>query len=70
MTLETLQAVKFGGSKGGPGASAASWGGSGAPEDGSGKEDEWGGAGRQRNRPYSYHRQSFVQDRWWILDSL
>ena len=29
MTLETLQAVKFGGSKGGPGASAASWGGSG-----------------------------------------
>ena len=26
MTLETFQAVKFGGSKGGPGASAASWG--------------------------------------------
>ena len=29
--LETFQAVKFGGSKGGPGASAASWGGSGVP---------------------------------------
>ena len=54
MTLETFQAVEFGGSKGGPGAS---WGGRGcrALEDGSGKEGEWGGAGRQ----YSYHRQSF-----------
>ena len=31
MKLETFQAVKFGGSKGGPGASAASWGGSGVP---------------------------------------
>ena len=31
MTLGTFQAVKFGGSKGGPGASAASWGGSGVP---------------------------------------
>ena len=55
MTLGTFQAVKFGGSKGGPGASAASrggsgchgasvasWGGSGvrALEDGSGKEGE------------------------------
>ena len=29
MTLGTFQAVKFGGSKGGPGASEASWGGSG-----------------------------------------
>ena len=29
-----------------------------ALEDGSGKEGEWGGAGRQ-HRPYSYHRQSF-----------
>ena len=28
MTLETFQAVKFGSSKGGPGASAVSWGGS------------------------------------------
>ena len=53
MTLETLQAVKFGGSKGGPGASAASWGGSGchgakagcrALEDGSGKEGRSGQA--------------------------
>ena len=59
MTLETFQAVKFGGSKGEPGASVASWGGSGVP-DGSGKEGEWGGAGRQ-HRPYtySYHRHSF-----------
>ena len=31
MTLGTFQAVKFGGSKGGPGASEASWGGSGVP---------------------------------------
>ena len=54
MTLETFQAVKFGGSKGGPGAEA----GCRALEDGSGKEGEWGGAGRQ-HRPYSYHRQSF-----------
>ena len=30
-SLETFQAVKFGGSKGGPGASAASWAGSGVP---------------------------------------
>ena len=29
MTLGTFQAVKFGGSKGVPGASEASWGGSG-----------------------------------------
>ena len=29
MTLGTFQAVKFGGSKGGPGASEATWGGSG-----------------------------------------
>ena len=31
MTVKTLQAVKFGGSKGGPGASAGSSGGSGVP---------------------------------------
>ena len=41
MTLGTFQAVKFGGSKGGPGASVASWGRSvEGQEDGSGKEDE------------------------------
>ena len=57
MTLETFQAVKFGGSKGGPGASAASWGGSGchgakagcrALEDGSGKEGEPKASGAER----------------------
>ena len=64
MTLETFQAVKFKGSKGVPGASAASWGGSGVPGVGGRQwqrgraEGEWGGAGRQL-RPYSYHRQSF-----------
>ena len=46
MTLGTFQAVKFGGSKGGPGAS---WGGSGcqALEDGSGKEGEPKGSGAE-----------------------
>ena len=48
MTLETFQAVKFGGSKGGPGASAA---GCRALEDGNGKEGEpkVSGAGRAGN---------------------
>ena len=64
MTLETLQAVKFGGSKWGPGASTASWGGSGVPGVGGRQwqrgraEGEWDGAGRQ-HRPYSHPRQSF-----------
>ena len=60
MTLETFQAAKFGGSKGGPGASIASWGGSGVPalEDGSSKEGEPKRAGNI-DRRYSYHRQSF-----------
>ena len=42
MTLGMFQAVKFGGSKGGPGVSVAIWGGSGwwELEDGSGKEVE------------------------------
>ena len=59
MTLGTFQAVKFGGSKGGRGASAASWGGSGgrkrgaeagcwALEDGSGKEGEPKASGAER----------------------
>ena len=50
MTLGTFQAVKFGGSKGGPGASAASWGGSGcrALEDGGGKEGEPKASGAER----------------------
>ena len=57
MTLGTFQAVKFGGSKGGPGASAASRGGSGchgakagcrALEDGSGKEGEPKASGAER----------------------
>ena len=39
MTLGTFQAVKFGGSKGGPGASAASRGGSGC------HGASWGGSG-------------------------
>ena len=45
MTLGTFQAVKFGGSKGGPGAS---WGRSGcrALEDGSGKEGRVGRSGQ------------------------
>ena len=61
MSLGTFQAVKFGGCKGGPRASAATVASSGveagcrALEDGSDKE---GGAGRQQ-RPYSYHRHSF-----------
>ena len=43
MTLETFQAVKFGGSKGaGPGASAASWGGSGCH---GASVASWGGSG-------------------------
>ena len=50
MTLGTFQAVKFGGSKGEPGASAASCGGSGCPalEDGSGKEGEPKASGAER----------------------
>ena len=50
MTLGTFQAVKFGGSKPPPGASAASWGGSGcrALEDGSGKEGEPKASGAER----------------------
>ena len=42
MTLETFQAVKFGGSKGGPGASAATWGGSGCHGV---SVASWGGSG-------------------------
>ena len=84
MTLETLQAVKFGGSKGGPGVSTANYGSSwchGAKA-GAGRwrtvvakrtrpRGEWGGASRQHRR-YSCHRQSFesATDRWWILNSL
>ena len=57
MTLGTFQAVKFGGSKGGPGASAASRGATGrdgaeagcrALEDGSGKEGEPKASGAER----------------------
>ena len=50
MTLETFQAVKFGGSKGWPGASAASWGGivCRALEDGSGKDGEPKASGAER----------------------
>ena len=49
-SIRPTHAVKFGGSKGGPGASAASWGGSGcrALEDGSGKEGEPKGSGAER----------------------
>ena len=82
MTLETFQAVKFGGSKGGPGVSAASWGGSGCH---GASVAIWGkrGAGRWRtvvakrasrrragrqHRPYSYHRQSFESARQ-VVDS-
>ena len=55
MTLETLQAMKSGGSKGGPGASAASWGGSAR---------RWRmavakRASQRRVGWSSYHRQSF-----------
>ena len=59
VTLETFQAVKLEAPKGGlgraqlAGAEAGCW----ALEDGSGKEGEWGGAGRH-HRPYSCHRQS------------
>ena len=42
MTLETFQAVKFGGSKGGPGVSAASWGSSGCH---GASVASWGGIG-------------------------
>ena len=42
MTLGTFQAVKFGGSKGGPGASAASRGGSGCH---GASVASWGGSG-------------------------
>ena len=42
MGLETFQAVKFGGSKGGPGASAASWGGNGCH---GASVASWGGSG-------------------------
>ena len=45
MTLGTFQAVKFGGSKGGPGASAAGYR---ALEDGSGKEGEPKVSGAER----------------------
>ena len=56
--VDTGPALRFGGSKGGPGASAASWGGSGVPGVGGRQwqrgraEGEWGGAGRQ-HRSYS-----------------
>ena len=65
VSTHDFQAVKFGGSKGGPGASAATWGGSGCHgakagcrdlDYGSGKDGEpkasRGGAGRQ-HRPYT-----------------
>ena len=57
VSTHDFQSVKFGGSKGGPGASAASWGGSGchgakagcrALEDGSGKEGEPKASGAER----------------------
>ena len=85
MTFETLQAVKLGGSKGGPGAS---WSGSGchgasvakagcqALEDGSGKEGEPKASEAERagnidpTAAPSIIRKRDVQDRWWILDSL
>ena len=42
MTLGMFQAVKFGGSKGGPRASAASWGGNGCH---GANVASWGGSG-------------------------
>ena len=57
VSTHDFQAVKFGGSKGGPGASEASWGGSGchgakagcrALKDGSGKEGEPKASGAER----------------------
>ena len=70
MTLETLQAVNFGASKGAPRASAANCGsswchgakaGCQALEDDSDKgvEPKASGVERAGNIPYSCHRQSF-----------
>ena len=68
MTLETFQAVKFGGSKGGlgraqrAGAEAGAKGrkrGAGRWRRASRRRVGRSGQGGQATRPYSYHRQSF-----------